>query len=298
MRRQAGSVEVTGFDVIVCGSLHLDIVVAAPLLPRVDETAVGTSWKKVCGGKGGNQAMQAARAGARTAMIGRVGRDEFGAALLENLTQSAVDVSGVSEDAATGSGMSVAILQDNGEYGAVIVSGANLTLDSQLLSASWAQLGGARVLILQNEVPHAVNVEAARLARADHAKVVFNAAPARPADQLLLENIDVMIVNRVEAEAMSGLPVHDRCSALAGAHVMKSETLSVVVTLGGDGLVVVESNGNSFEIDPIPVHITSAHGAGDCFVGTLAAQLSAGKSLKQACEAANMAAAAHVSRKE
>lgn len=71
-------VGVAGWDVIVCGSLHLDIVVDAPRLPRLDETAVGSSWKKVCGGKGGNQAVQAARAGARAAMIGRVGRDDFG----------------------------------------------------------------------------------------------------------------------------------------------------------------------------------------------------------------------------
>ncbi len=288
----------SGFDVIVCGSLHLDIVVSAPALPRVDETAVGTSWKKVCGGKGGNQAMQAARAGARTAMIGRVGRDDFGATLVQNLAQVAVDVSCISEEGEVGSGMSVAILQDNGEYGAVIVSGANLTLDPQFLPTCWAKLGGARVLVLQNEVPHAVNVEAARVARANGAKVVFNAAPARTADRQLLKNIDVMIVNRVEAEAMSGLPVHDRRSAMASADALQSDTLSVVVTLGGDGLVVVENNGNSFEVDPISVRITSAHGAGDCFVGTLAAQLSAGKSLKHACEAANKAAAAHVSRKE
>ena len=92
------------FDVIVCGSLHLDIVVQAKALPRLDETAVGSAWKQVCGGKGGNQAVQAARAGARTAMIGRIGPDQFGKTLLANLTACGVDVQAITIDDAAGSG--------------------------------------------------------------------------------------------------------------------------------------------------------------------------------------------------
>jgi ribokinase len=123
------------FDVIVCGSLHLDIVVKAPALPRIDETAVGSEWRKIFGGKGGNQAMQAARAGARTAMIGCVGKDDFGEMLLAHLKSGGVDISHVAVDGVRASGMSVAILQDNGEYGAVIVSGSNLEIDPQEIDA-------------------------------------------------------------------------------------------------------------------------------------------------------------------
>jgi ribokinase len=284
------------FDVIVCGSLHLDIVVSAKALPRIDETAVGSAWKQVCGGKGRNQAVEAASAGARTAMIGNIGQDTFGETLRANLIAQKVDVSCLDVIPAVGSGMSVAILQDNGDYGAVIVSGANLSIDLDALEDQWNALGGAKVLVLQNEVPEAANVTIAKAARSTGAKVVINAAPAREIDQKLLDLIDVLIVNRVEAEAMSGIIVADRRSALKALAKLSSPSRSVIITLGGDGLVVATATGEVTEIEPIPVAVTSTHGAGDCFVGTLCAELATNKSLVDACRNANVAAATFVSR--
>ena len=153
------------FDVIVCGSLHLDIMVYAPGLPRLDETTVGTRWAMQCGGKGGNQAVMAARAGARVAMIGRVGADDFGDRLRAHLTARGVDARAVGVDATAGSGMSTAIVRDDGEYGAVIVSGANLRIDPASIEDRWRASGGASVLVLQNEIPEAVNIAAASVAR-------------------------------------------------------------------------------------------------------------------------------------
>ena len=284
------------FDVVVCGSLHLDIVVRAPALPKLDETAVGTAWKQVCGGKGGNQAVQAASVGARTAMIGRIGSDGFGKALSENLAKAGVDISAVTTDPKTGSGMSVAILQHDGDYGAVIVSGANTTIDPKSIEMSWATFSGAKVLVLQNEVPDDVNVSAAKVARAHGAMVVLNAAPARPLSDDLIQHVDVLIVNRVEAEAMSNQPVNDKASALAALPKLAGTGRSVVITLGGNGLVVGTASGEIIEIDAISVTVTSTHGAGDCFVGVLAARLAAGIPLVNACRIANQSAAAFVSR--
>jgi ribokinase len=284
------------FDVIVCGSLHLDIVVHASALPRIDETVVGSAWKQVCGGKGGNQAVQAARAGARTAMIGRVGEDAFGKSLRENLVNEDVDVSCVSVDPTAGSGMSVAILQDNGDYGAVIVSGSNLSIDTNMLERHWMSLGGSKILILQNEVPDVVNLTIAKVARATGAQVVINAAPARELSQELLAQIDVLIVNRVEAETMSSRAVTDRVSARAALQNLASSSRSVIITLGGDGLIVATAAGEVVEIEPIPVRVSSTHGAGDCFVGALCARLASGTQLIEACRIANQTAAAFVSR--
>ncbi len=286
------------FDVIVCGSLHLDIVVSAKHLPRIDETAVGSGWKQVCGGKGGNQAVQAARAGARTAMISCIGEDEFGKALSANLVAEGIDISGLAISKTTGSGMSVAILQDNGDYGAVIVSGANLKIDPAMMADQWSAFGGGKIVILQNEVPHAVNVAVARVARSQGAQVVLNAAPARELGNDLLNSIDVLIVNRVEAEAMGGIAVQDRPSARAVMPMLTSSSRSVIVTLGGDGLVVAPMSGEIVEIEPVPVRVTSTHGAGDCFVGALCAELANGRPLVDACQLANAAAAAFVSRQE
>ena len=220
---------VPAFDVIVCGSLHLDIVVRASELPRIDETAVGRSWSQVCGGKGGNQAVRAAGAGARTAMIGRVGADGFGERLREGLRAGQVDASGVGEDRAFGSGISVAIVKDDGDYGAVIVSGANLAIDAGAVRRDWDRLGGARVLILQNEVPEEVNVAAARAARADGAKVVLNAAPARLSGPDLMACVDVLVVNRVEAELLFGRAVADRDDVVA-LLAAPAAACSIVVT--------------------------------------------------------------------
>lgn len=285
------------FDVIVCGSLHLDILVRAPSLPRIDETAVGHMWQQLCGGKGGNQAVQAARFGAETAMIGRIGKDGFGETLLENLVAAGIDSRMVKSDPVKGTGMSVAILQDNGEYGAVIVSGSNLEISPESLKQDWAELGGAKVLVLQNEVPHTVNVAAAKCARMHGAQVIFNAAPARSLQGDLSENVDVLVVNRVEAEMISGMMVTDRSSAILALPALSANARSVVVTLGGGGLVVKDKSASAVEIEALPVKVTSAHGAGDCFVGVLAACLAKGKGLVDACRLANETAAAFVSRR-
>jgi ribokinase len=284
------------YHVVVCGSLHLDIVVHTQALPKIDETAVGSRWEQVCGGKGGNQAVQAAHAGALTAMIGCVGNDNFGRTLKHNLEQAGVDQTHVKTDLQTGSGISVAILQDDGNYGAVIVSGSNLALDPALLGDQWKALGGARVLVLQNEIPDAVNIAAAKAARETDALVILNAAPVRALPREFLELVDVLVVNRVEAEAMSGAKVTDRNSAKSALLKLVQNRGSVVITLGGDGLVIGASGSETTEIAALPVRVTSTHGAGDCFVGVLAASLARGKPLVDSCRFANERAAAFVSR--
>jgi ribokinase len=201
------------FDVIVCGSLHLDIMVHAPHLPRPDETLVGTKWALQCGGKGGDQAVMAARAGARVAMIGRVGRDYFGARLRNHLADAGVDSRAVLVDESIGSGMSAAILRDGGDYGAVIVSGSNLRLEPVAVAEQWKAVGGAKVLILQNEIPESANLAAAGAANADGAFVIMNAAPARAMASALLDRIDCLVVNRIEADMLSGVPVRDPVDA-------------------------------------------------------------------------------------
>ena len=283
------------FDVIVCGSLHLDLLVRAPHLPAPDETVVGQSWSQSCGGKGGNQAVQAASQGARTAFIGRVGNDAFGTRLLENLDRASVDRTGVASDTGLGSGVSVAIVDAKGDYGAVIVSGANLAIEPGAVGPAWDRLGGAPILVLQNEVPHAVNVAAARAARRVGARVVFNAAPARPSGDDLLDLVDVLVVNRVEATLLSGAAVTNRSSAVLALPALGADRRTVVVTLGGDGLVAKVPGMRSCEIEAEPVIVLSTHGAGDCFVGALASRLAKGQSAIEACRFANHAAGAFVS---
>ena len=283
------------FDVIVCGSLHLDIMVYAPSLPRPDETVAGSRWGMKCGGKGGNQAVMAARAGARVGMIGRVGSDDFGARLLANLAAAGVDARAVVRDASARSGMSVAIVRDDGEYGAVIVSEANLRIDPLAIPRQWRELDGARILILQNEVPESVNIAAARAARGTGARVLMNAAPARAMSEELLDSVDALIVNRIEAEMVGGEAMRDAQSATRLLPRLSGGKRDVIVTLGADGLVVQPRGADLRAIPARPVAVVSTHGAGDCFVGALGARLATGATLLDACQFANDAAADHVS---
>jgi ribokinase len=286
------------FDVIVCGSLHLDIVVDAPHLPQLDETVPGTSWKKVCGGKGGNQAFMAAKASAHTAMIGCVGDDDFGQTLTTNLIVNSVNVDHVSVDAAHGTGMSVAIVESSGEYGAVIVSGSNLALSPKKAAEAWHALGGARALILQNEIPEAVNIAVARAAKASGGQVVLNAAPARIISEELLGLVDVLVVNRVEAEMLSGLIVRDKISAMKALPKLARLGQDVIITLGGLGLVFQTKAMTSHFIEPHKIIVESTHGAGDCFIGVLAGALANGADISAACVKANQSAAKFVSGSE
>jgi ribokinase len=238
----------------------------------------------------------ASRAGARTAMIGRTGDDAFGSRLRANLEEAGVDAREVAVDGETGSGVSAAIVRDDGDYGAVIVSGANLRIPAGSVEDRWRALGGARVLALQNEVPETVDIAAAAAAKASGATVVLNAAPARPLPESLLNLVDILVVNRVEAGMLTGGSVTDRAEAFDVARQLGSSHRAVIVTLGSDGLVVWTEGGEGRFIAPTAVSVVSTHGAGDCFVGTLAARLAAGDVLQQAAESASLAAALLVGR--
>ncbi|MFM7444181.1 MAG: PfkB family carbohydrate kinase, partial [Tabrizicola sp.] len=272
--------------VLVVGSLHHDIMVETDHLPRVDETAVGRRWYPKFGGKGGNQAIAAGAAGARARMFGAVGKDGFGAFLLDALDKGQVDRRFVRELAGVGSGMSVAIQNSAGQYAATIVSGANLHLDPTSLNdpALWADV---RVLVLQNEIPAEINLAAARAAAERGIMVILNAAPARALPDDLCAMIDHLVVNAVEAEMLGTAPVTDLASAFSAARHLAAQYRGVIVTAGASGFAVCASGIDPVAMPARKVQVSSTHGAGDCFTGTLAASLALGQPLVQACRAAS-----------
>jgi ribokinase len=282
-------------EVAVVGSLHLDILVNAPDRPKKDETLPGTAWRNKAGGKGGNQAVAASQFGARTAMIGRVGSDDFGERLLAHLSGHGVDISHVHLDHESDSGMSVAIIDKDGDYGAVIVSGANLRISAADVEDAEEVFKKAKVLVLQNEISNATNVAAAELAKRHHTYVILNAAPARPMESVLSKNIDLLVVNALEAEMLSGIPVTDSLTAGAAAETLRETAAQVVVTAGAAGLAIATHKGDSVLEAAYPVQPIDTHGAGDTFIGALAARLAGGTPLLEAARFANAAAALFVS---
>ncbi|OCX64691.1 ribokinase [Thioclava sp. SK-1] len=260
-------------------------------LPRLDETAVGHRWFPKFGGKGGNQAVAAMP----SRMVGAVGNDEFGAFLRERLDQAGVDHRGVTT-LAQPSGMSVAIMNADGDYAATIVSGANLAIDPAQFDTPqiWQDIG---ILVLQNEVAPAVNLAAARGARQRNIPVLLNAAPARPLSDDFAQLVDILVVNAIEAEMFGAAPVTDLASAKAAAATLIAGFNAVIVTAGSKGVAWATQDSAPAALPAVPVAAVSAHGAGDCFTGALAKALVRGASLAQACERASHAAAAHVAQK-
>lgn len=278
--------------VAVSGSLHYDIMVRAPYLPRQGETLMGSEWWWKPGGKGGNQAMAAARHGAAVEMIGAVGKDDFGARLRASLHAAGVGSRHVAEVPA-GSGMSVALVESGGDYSAVVVSGANLTIEPARIEASADVLRKARVLMLQNEIGEAANLAAAGIVHHAGGQVLLNAAPARKIAADFAGLIDILVVNAIEAEMLGAGVVADLDTAAVAARGLGQLAPTVIVTAGSKGLAAATA-GRLIKIPAHKVTRAETHGAGDVFVGALAARLAEGASLDSAMTYANAAAALHV----
>ena len=271
--------------VFVVGSLHLDVILHAPRLPRLDETLIGNSVSYAFGGKGGNQALAAAQMGASVSMAGRVGDDAFGQQLLDRLDAAHIDRNQVLRCPGA-SGMSAAIVDDQGNYGAVVVSAANLSINP----ADMAMPAETALLLLQNEIPEAVNLTLAKAAQSRGIPVMLNAAPARQMSDKSPTLVRHLILNRIEAQDMTG--EHDPTAA-AKALIARGYG-TVIVTLGGDGLLC-GTNAGVTSYPGIKVNVISTHGAGDAFTGALAARFVSGEPIENAINFAQAAAALHVS---
>ncbi len=278
--------------VVVVGSANVDLAVRMPHLPVPGQTVLGGELEQRPGGKGANQAVAAARAGARTAFLGAVGEDGYGAALRTALRQSGVDVEQLrTVEAATG--VALVLSDAHGENTIVVAPGANARLSRDDLGGLAALLGPAAVLLVQLEVPLDTVTEAVRIASRTGARVVLNAAPAPAAAAELLPllpSTDVLVVNAVEAAALGAVPASDGWPAAAD-RLRSLGPAAVVVTLGGAGAVVADAAGTD-TIPAVPVEVVDTTGAGDAFCGALAAELAAGAPIRDAVRAGCRAGAA------
>ncbi len=279
--------------VVVLGSLHYDIMVEAPDRPVKGETVTGTRWYPKFGGKGGNQAVAAKRQGADTRLISATGTDNFADYLHARLAQGGISSEYVERLEGVATGMSVAIQDAEGDYGAVIVSGANLLISTDVIDnpAVWEN---AAVLLLQNEVPESLNIVAAMKARSLGLTVCLNAAPARDMSEQFLALVDILVVNTVEAEALGSEAVDSLAAAGVAAQSLATRFPTVVVTAGGDGVAACSTGGDIESIAAKSISVVSTHGAGDVFTGVLCAELGRATELFEAIKIANDQAADHV----
>lgn len=290
--------------VFVVGSLNADQLLEVPAFPAAGETVLASDVLITAGGKGGNQAVAAARAGATVVMIGALGDDAHGRLVRRALTESAVDTRWVGTADGTHTGTAVVAVEAGGENRIIVSSGANARLTRQDVDAGLAGAGPGDLVLLQLETPVEVVAHAAHLARERGATVVLNAAPAPANTTCLTTDIDFLVVNQVEMAAVAEL-----LGAGAGAEgpgdvaarvLATSRALDCVVvcTTGADGAYVNVGGDRVAHIPAVQVTAVDTTAAGDTYTGYLAAALARGVTdLPGALATASAAAAVAVTRR-
>ncbi|MCB5907017.1 ribokinase [Streptomyces pinistramenti] len=282
------------YDVLVVGSANADLTVRVDRRPGAGETVLGTDLVESAGGKGANQAAAAARIGSRVGLLARVGGDAYGTLLLAAQQEAGTDVTPVIVDDAARTGTAMIIVDPDGDNSIVVSPGANAALTPQDVAAARDTIAASAVLSLQLETPVETVRAAAATAEDTGTRVVLNPspAPARLAPELLAV-ADPLVVNEHEARLLSqaadGSP-RDWAYALRDLGAR-----SVVVTLGGDGALVLDAAG-THEVPGVKVAAVDTTGAGDAFTGALATRLAGGDSLPDAARFAVRVGAAAVTK--
>ncbi|HZD55682.1 MAG TPA: ribokinase [Anaerolineales bacterium] len=280
--------------IVVMGSINMDLVVRAPRHPEPGETILGSEFHTFPGGKGANQAVACARLGAGVKMVGRLGSDAFGSALLQTLARDGVDTAYIAEDERAATGVALITVVASGQNTIVVASGANaLVTGEQILSAT-AVFDDASVLLLQLECPMAAVEQAIQLAKQHDIPVVLNPAPAQRLGREFLTHIDYLIPNESELALLAGSG-SSTALEVAARGLQNEGVKRLIVTLGEKGVFVLEAGRKTYlKAHRVPVVDTTA--AGDAFVGAFAVALTAQHSTIEAAQWGNAAGALAVTR--
>ncbi len=281
--------------IVVFGSINIDLVVRTPRLPAPGETLTGHTFFTAPGGKGANQAVACARLGAPTRMVGRVGDDLFGEQLRASLRSFGVQDDGVLTTPGP-SGVALIAVDDLAENTIVIVPGANGSVSIADIPRLEAVLDGARILLVQLEVPIETVVAAARAAHTRGVTVILDPAPALPLPDELYALADIITPNEHEAATLTGIAVRDDQGAIAAARALIARgARRVAIKLGARGALTADTEGeqfwSSFTVTPV-----DTVAAGDAFNGGLAVALSEGRSFNEAIRWGLAAGALSVTR--
>lgn len=289
-----------GSDILVVGSLNMDVIAFTPRFPAPGETLMGSRWSTANGGKGANQAVAAARLGGRVAMLGCVGKDAYGATLREALLRDGINCDGVLSDPESPTGVAlITVSEQDSQNSIIVISGSNMRLTPDHIEAHRELIARANIVVCQLEVPLASVTRVIEVAAAMNKLVVLNPAPPAAPGALppsLLSKVGILIPNESEAAALCGFPVTSVPEAEIAAKELRSRGCrDVIVTLGERGVV----HAGAASTRHYPAHAAKAvdtTAAGDTFIGGLCAALSRGAALDDAIEFGQSAAALAVSR--
>ncbi|MEE1755014.1 ribokinase [Streptomyces sp. SP18CS02] len=275
--------------IAVLGSTNMDLVAYVSRAPKLGETVTGRKFRTVPGGKGANQAVAAARAGADVTMIGAVGSDEFGSRLRAGLDSAGVDTDFLRTTEGP-SGTAHIVVDDEGGNAIVVIPGANGTVTS-LSPGDEALIATADALLLQLELPLSAVTAGAEAARRHGVRTILTPAPARPLPRELLAATDLLVPNEHEAAVLTGL-----ADPLSAAEALLRDVPEVVITLGSSGSLHAARGTRPLTVPAPRVRAVDTTAAGDTFVGALAVALGEGRPVPDALAWASAAAALSVQR--
>jgi ribokinase len=287
--------------IVVIGSINMDLVLRVPRMPLPGETLTGGAFRTIPGGKGANQAVACARlsgkvAGAQqVAMVGCVGDDAFGATLRAALVGDGIIDSHISTLPGVASGIASILVDDNGQNSIVIAGGANDLLSPAHIDAAKELIGQADIVVLQLETPMATVVHAIKLARSLGKTVVLNPAPAASLPEGVLELVDYLIPNEIEAAMLAGVSPEGADAKALAAALQKLGSDNVIITLGSKGVHAALYGGDvTFPAEMVQAVDTTA--AGDTFIGGFVAGLASGMDEAEAIGQGQRAAAWSVTK--
>lgn len=278
-------------QIIVFGSINLDLVTQTPRLPIAGETLSGYKFFTAPGGKGANQAVAAARLGVPTQMIGRLGDDDFGHQLLSSLQATGVSTAGIVFDQTTSSGVAVITVDERGENSIIIVAGANERLDESDVERLRSLLPETSFLLMQLEIPLPIVLSAAQAARLSGVPVILDPAPAQDLPSQLYPLLDIITPNQLEASQLVGFSVNNQETAAKAAEVLRERGVSTaIIKLGSQGVYCATATETLF-VPAFSVQAVDSVAAGDAFNAALAVALAQGLPLRKALIWGNAAGA-------
>jgi ribokinase len=276
--------------ITVIGSINMDLVVQVDRMPKSGETLAGVDFHLIPGGKGANQAVAARRAGAQTRIVGCVGEDAFGAVLLDSLNEAGVDTKRVQPVPNISSGTATIIVEENGDNRIIVVAGTNKMVTPSMVEKNWHLISDTSLIILQNEIPQETIFYVIQRAKQEGIQVLLNPAPTNPIPDQVLSNIDILILNEIEAATLSNTPISDPKTAFDVAQSLYERGVkTVIITLGEQGSVLVNNHYHVFQ-PAFNVEVVDTTAAGDTFVGGYAAATLGGSMPLQALLYATAAA--------
>ena len=277
------------WDVAVAGGANTDYLVRAAQLPQPGETVAGEEFQQAPGGKGANQAVAAARLGARVLLVARLGTDERGDIVLEALQANGVDTRYVTRDSEAATG--VALVMVAGEKQIMTAPGANMRLSPDNVQAAAAAIAAARVVMLASEMPTETLLVAARLAHDAGVKVVLDPARPKALPDAVFPLVYAIKPNASEAQAVTGIQVRDRDTARRAARWLLERGVQAASVQAGDEGNLLLWHGGACWLPKLPVKSIDATGAGDAFAAALAVAIAEGRPWEEAGPFANAAAA-------